>query len=79
MFYLILIATSFSPRHGNPVLECWDCAEELSIQSYVENGNQKRIDDFLGNWCKVRLVVPRDGHCICSSWLQVRLATLKDH
>ncbi|CAH3142598.1 unnamed protein product [Porites lobata] len=63
------------PAHGNPLVECWECAKELSIQSYFENGAQQRIDDFIANWCTARISVARDGHCICSSWIQC----LADH
>ena len=61
-----------SLKHGNPILECYQCREELSIESYFErNADAKKVDEFITNWCKCRFTFPRDGHCICSSWFRV--------
>lgn len=74
MFHLLF---SFG-RHGNPLLECMECGEEFSIQLHFDNRcDEKKIDDFVAKWCKMRVAIPRDGHCICSSWIRVRLFEYK--
>ena len=50
--------------------ECFTCGVERSCYAQTAQVQEaKKLDEYVSNWEKMRLAVPRDGHCILYAFI----------
>ena len=50
--------------------ECFTCGVEYSCNAQtIQLQEIKKLDEYVSSWGKMRLAVPRDGHCILYAFI----------